>query len=458
MKNKYISISFICLISSVSLLFLSSCSIDPAINNSPNGISIASLKTQEGQFGLVVALQTGTGEFYCGDRSRMSSIFTWQMSAVKGLGRPQPITWNSYDLSLDGPVSDMWLVGFKTVRIANDILKYSVETDFGASNIGIRATLKGMAETYKAIVLGELAAYYGSIPITQDGFNTNPFVSQTDAYAEVQRLLDDAIIQFGNSAPIKQDLNYGGDKAKWISTCNSLKARYFLHLKNYSSALSSAKNGITDSKMSLNAMFTDAAGEQGPWAHWAKDESGEPIRGEKTFVDLLQKEAGDKRLSEYFTPNFNTTFFGNPAHKQVVTDTNATKGTNIVSLKKYAEYADDIPLISGNENTLIIAECEARVGALPNAVKAVNSIRVNAGLNDMNSGDVSDKNKVITEILTQKHLSLFLEGQTYTDMRRTGTLPELAVPKRFLYPLVETNSNKTTCPKDNDALVSAILP
>ena len=73
-----------------------------------------------------------------------------------------------------------------------------------------------------------------------------------------------------------------------------------------------------------------------------------------------------------------------------------------------------------DRNTLIIAECEARVGALPNAVKAVNSIRVNAGLNDMNSGDVSDKNKVITEILTQKHLSLFLEGQTYTCLLYTS--------------------------------------
>ena len=100
------------------------------------------------------------------------------------------------------------------------------------------------------------------------------FVSQQDAYTEVQSQLDLAKQLFDNTSypdttfdengiptEIKQvgvniarDLNFSeyvddfGKDAwiKWIKACNSLKARYYLHMKDYTNALNYAKLGIED--------------------------------------------------------------------------------------------------------------------------------------------------------------------------------------------------------------------
>ena len=63
------------------------------------------------------------------------------------------------------------------------------------------------------------------------------------------------------------------------------------------------------------------------------------------------------------------------------------------------------------------------------------------------------------KILKQKTLQLFLEGQAYHDMRRTGTMPELVKGKnvRWMYPQSEKNSNPWV-PADDDALVKDLLP
>ena len=51
-----------------------------------------------------------------------------------------------------------------------------------------------------------------------------------------------------------------------------------------------------------------------------------------------------------------------------------------------------------------------------------------------------------------KYLQLFLQGQVYTDMRRTNTKPDSNMPMRFIYPITEFNANPNV-PVDNDNLV-----
>ena len=101
---------------------LSSCEIDKDINNSPNAINEAAVKSVTGVNGLAIALQVAAGDFYSGDRSRIASIWTRQMCAPEGLGRPQPVSWNTYAMQEDGPTDDMWKIGYRGVRIANDII------------------------------------------------------------------------------------------------------------------------------------------------------------------------------------------------------------------------------------------------------------------------------------------------------------------------------------------------
>lgn len=127
MKNlKIKNLMKFALLSMVAFAFLlSSCEIDKSINNSPNAINKEAVKSVTGVNGLAIALQVAAGDFYCGDRSRIAAIWTRQMCAPEGLGRPQPVSWNTYAMQEDGPTDDMWKIGYRGVRIANDIINFS---------------------------------------------------------------------------------------------------------------------------------------------------------------------------------------------------------------------------------------------------------------------------------------------------------------------------------------------
>ena len=150
---------------------LSSCSIDPTINNSPNGIRDIQLSTPEGIKGLLVGAQTMGGDFYCSDRSRVASIWTQQVTAPPGGQRAQASSWVTYDLSVDGPPNDFWLYGYKAVHNCDDIIRLAplVTLPDGSATSAVSTATQnvviGIAKTIKAYIYGELAAYFGSIPI-----------------------------------------------------------------------------------------------------------------------------------------------------------------------------------------------------------------------------------------------------------------------------------------------------
>lgn len=422
------------------------CDIDSSINNSPNAINESNVKSIEGINGLTIALQVATADFYSGDRSRIGSMWSRQMCAPEGLGRPQPVSWNSYQFQTDGFVDDMWKIGFRGVRIANDIINNAPDVQLGADNVKSQNTYLGMAKAYKALLLGELAAYYGSIPININGLEAAQFATQRDAYAEVQKLLDEALVHFQNSAAVTRDLNFGGDGAKWTKAIHSLKARYYLHTMEYDKAQAQAEQGLATGDQPLLGIYTETAGEYSPWGHWKLTEVGEPIRATHTFIRALQTEDGDNRLATYFLPNEDGNFVGY-AQFDVDSPSDDEKDiTKLSSLNKYGNYADDFPFISYQENAYILAESQARNGQTGPAATTLNAMRAEAGLGNYSGSDL------IGEILKQKFLTLFLEGQSYTDQRRTQTKPDPSMPMRFIYPITETNANPNV-PVDNDNLV-----
>ena len=119
-RNKFFAIA-LPLIAFLGLV-LSSCTIDDSLNNSPNAINEASVKSIVGINGLLIGLQVGTADFYSGDRSRMNSFFAWHVCAPAGLGRPQPVSWNTYAMQPDGPTDDNWKIAYITIKIADDII------------------------------------------------------------------------------------------------------------------------------------------------------------------------------------------------------------------------------------------------------------------------------------------------------------------------------------------------
>lgn len=433
-----------------TLLFgfiLSSCEIDSSVNVDPNNIAEENVKTVDGIYSLLVALQVNAGDTYTRDRSRLFSMWSWQMCAPPGIARAQPVEWNEYFLTTDGPTDDYWVITYRGVKIANDIITYTPEVFKDGDNIKRGNAIIGIAKAYKAMLLAEAAATYGSIPIEIKGTEPPDFVDQQQAYAYVQTLLDEALAKFNEgTVAVNRDLNFQGNAAKWTAVVNSLKARYYMHIGDYTKAYAAAQSGIADATGSIYAFHSDNTGEHAQWGMWVLDEA-ETIRGDKYFVDLLKKEAGDKRLSTYFNPNSDGKYFGFAIHAASKypnpVDTNELKFANCVRMKKYSTYAEKFPLIRYEENVLIKAECEARGGKVADAVTNINIIRKQNGLSDFTG---SNPQAVATEALTQKYLELYLEGQSWHDMRRVGALPDLVdeatrTNLRFLYPESEKNAN-----------------
>lgn len=443
-------------------LLLTSCEIDDSINNSPNAINEESIKSKEGIEGLIVSLQVCYGDFYQRDRSRVSSVWSWQMCTPL-IARPQFQAYNSYSLRRDGEVDDMWILGYKGFKIASDIINYAPLVDnFGADNEKIQNTLVGMAKTYKAMFIAELAANYGSIPIEIKGLDPAMFATQKQAYQAAQTLLNEAVTNFADCAPLTRDLNFKGDGAKWTAVVHSLKARYHLHMKEYDQAKTHAAQGIADAAGNLVAKFSETAGEWSAWGYMYAGEN-EPFRPDFTFIRLLKSEPGDLRLAKYFTPGEEAEgeYYGFNARK--AQDTSSTVEEDDIKkcahMNLYTKYSESFPLITVEENILILAECKARTGDVPGAITDVNLIRKQNGLEDFAG---STQEEAIAEILKQKHLELYLQGQSYHDMRRTGTLPYVSKwdgsksNLRWIYPESEINSNPNV-PADADNLVNDLL-
>ena len=441
------------------------CSIDPNINKSPNDITQDQLATPTGVNGLIVGMQTMTGDFITSDHSRIAAMWSGQVTSSPDATRAQAALWAHYALDATGPPNDMWLYAYKAVHECDDILSIApnvtllVDTD---KNRKIHNSIAALAYTHKALIYGELAAMFGSIPvdltdITKPGYAPPAFISQADAYTRVQSLLDKALSLMSN-VPLPQDLNFGGDSASWVGVMHSLKARFYLHVSDYANALVQSQMGISSAAGTLFAQYSNNSLEYSPWGFWVLDEAIS-IRAAKPFVDELKSEAGDTRLAAYFAPTANKKILGfadsTLAHPVHATEPDEQSLGTVSDILKYGHYADNFPMISFEENVLIRAECEARTGAVASAVTDVNIIRTNAGLKAFVS---SDANGTIDQVLKQKWLQLFLEGQSYHDMRRTKTLPDPSPNHNFriIYPQSEKNANPNT-PPDNDNLARPLL-
>ena len=454
MKTKLLNL-MVGLLAVLSVIFLTSgCDSDLVdINNSPNAVSEANVKTIVGQQAVLVGLQAIIGDWYAGDRSRVTSVWTRQMCAPPGLGRAQPGSWNTYSVTRgSGDVIDYtWRNGFYAVKLANDIIDNAADAGLTGTTLN---TYLGMAKFYKALVLGEHAALWGDIPIeTRNTVTPFPvFVKQSAAYAEVQKLLDEAISHFqAGTATDARDLNFQGNQAKWIAAAYSLKARYSMHTLNYANAVSAAAQGITAAGNTVNGIWTVAlTSEYSPWGHWAQTETGDPIRANKYYVDRLKSEPGDTRLNAFFQIKAGsgaTQIVGYDIYGDLGGTGDELVTTRAAALNKYRAYNTPFPLISYQENLLIRAEAKARTGDLSGAITDLNVIRTGAGLAAKTAANFASTAALITEILKQKYLQLFLEGQDYHDMRRVnktdGTpLFRAGIPYRYFY----TQSEQTTNP------------
>jgi hypothetical protein len=312
---------------------------------------------------------------------------------------------------------------------------------------------RGIAKVWEAFTIGTAASIWGDVPYSQAGPDnpTPAFDDQLAIYDALQILLDGAIadlqsgiVQTGVGA---NDLVYGGDPALWLEAAHTLKARLYLHTAEvrgvpaYQAALAAAQLGISSPLNNFTSYHSQTNGEQNGWFQFdAFSGFGADITAGKFLVDLMVAR-NDPRLPQYFADADAAT----PEAEYIGADQSVAAPPPAISRLQgtRSDPAFRQPLITWEENQLIMAEASFVLSGAGAAQPFVDAVRASLGLPSV---PVTSLNTVMEE----KYIALFQNIEVFNDYKRTcyptiTAVPHSifngVVPGRVFYAQSETNVN-----------------
>jgi hypothetical protein len=312
---------------------------------------------------------------------------------------------------------------------------------------------RGIVKVWEAFTIGTAASLWGDIPYSQAGPDnpTPAFDDQLAVYDAVQVLLDGAIVdlqsgivQTGVGA---NDLVYGGDAALWQEAAYTLKARFHMHtaevrgLPAYQAALAAAQLGISSPVNNFTSFHSQTNGEQNGWFQFdANSGFGGDLVAGKALVDVMVAR-NDPRLPQYFADADGST----PEVEYIGAAQSDPEAPAAISRLQgtRSDPAFRQPLITWEENQLIMAEANFAVGGAGAAQPFVDAVRASVGLP---SAPVTS----LASVMEEKYIALFQNIEVFNDYKRTcyPTVTPVAhsifngvVPGRIFYAQSETNVN-----------------
>jgi hypothetical protein len=295
---------------------------------------------------------------------------------------------------------------------------------------------------------------WGDIPFREaiSGSQLAAFDPQMQIYDDLLKLLDDAIADLNGPGPGpgSVDLVYGGDKAPWIEAAHTLKARIYLHrveklggASQYPLALQAAQRGISAPANDFKAKHSGATSERNLWAQFQLTSFGNDLVAGRNLVDIMKAD-NDPRLPEYFGRNDQGGFVGYDPPTQ-------TPSAHVSSIATSGRASDPTfaqPLVTYDENQLIIAEAQFQLGNVAAAATALNNVRARYNKTPIPVPTLAD-------IMREKYITTFQNVEAWNDYKRT-CLPTLQpalgrqrIPGRFPYGLTEAQTNPNTPAEGN---------
>lgn len=182
----------------------------------------------------------------------------------------------------------------------------------GGARAGGDSTWLGIAKIWEAFTIGTAAAMWGDLPYSQAGTSATPVLDHRfTILSALQTLLDEAIAELTGAlgvGPASVDLVFGGNRAKWIATAWTLKARYHMHTAEslgtpaYQAAITAALNGINDATGAgdFTSFHSTKTSERNMWAQFQTTSGfGPDLVAGKALVDIMTAR-NDPRLAQYF--------------------------------------------------------------------------------------------------------------------------------------------------------------
>lgn len=338
--------------------------------------------------------------------------------------------------------------------------------------------LLGVAQVIEANLMGTATALWGDIPYSQaanEKYNNPVFDAQATVYANLQTLLDSAIVNLNSTAFVDfsaQDIHFAGVMSKWIQTANTLKARYFLHTKDYAKALTFAQNGINTQANNFmaphnatnrsvsNLYFQFLSLDRPNWIDATGMYGVNLINPTGTRYRGNAKTIERARWSYYYNSATNVNF----------------------TINGFFGQTTFFPMASYAENLLILAEADARINGVNAGLIRLNNYRaymntgayinttylttgnykydpyiaadfLAGGIENAGTPALAQDRALLREIMEERYVTFIGQIEGFNDLRRTFKETDIRVPvtlnfgtqfpQRFIYPQVEIDVNSS---------------
>ena len=453
--KKYLSILL------VAIMGLSSCSkMVENINIDPSNPLDADANS------MLTSIMVGNISLQEGDMARFTSMWSGQMRGYT----QQYQSYQQYSViarNFDQAWQNIYSGVYKNIRI----LKQK------ALQINNRRLL-GVVQVIEANLMGTATALWGDIPYSQaadDNFANPVFDAQSSVYSSLQTLLDSAIVNLNSTAFVDfaaQDIHFAGNMPRWIQTANTLKARYFMHTRDYTRALAAAQNGISSQANNFMAPhFATSRGAFNLYFQFLSLDRPNWIDATGVYgVSLINPTGTRYRGNSKTNERARWQFLYNSATNLNFT-VNGFFGQNTF-----------FPLVSFAENLLILAEADARLNGFTAGLARLNTYRaymntgayINTtylttgnflyspyvaadlapgGIDNAGPSPLPQDRALLREILEERYITFIGHIEAFNDLRRTFKETDIRpnvplnfgtqFPQRFIYPQVEIDRNSS---------------
>jgi len=416
MYMRYISL---CLLS-LAVLLTSSCEIDEQFD--PNGPSLNSVLTNASRTELNLLVSGTEARMRNGLETFVTSTGTIARELYRFDADPRNTEdlLGKDDLTLDANtfyLTAPYNTRYRVVKNCNTLLDAIANTD-QVSEVE-KDGYRGFANTIKAYMLSQVLGMLGDNGIRVDvdePDNPGPFLSEQEAYTAIRDILDEGFDQLqGAEFAFSLSSGFNGfDTPETFAQFNrAIAARVAIYDEDYAGALSAVNNSFLDLDGPLNTgpkhIFSTSAGDILNGLFKAPGQSGDQIIVHNSYLeDAID---GDARLDKF-------------GERVNATSQDGLNGTHETRL--YESATSPIDIIRNEELILILAEASIQQGDFPQAVEAIDKVRVDNNIGVYTGPETEDA--LIDEMLFQRRYSFWAEGQRMFDLRRYGRLNEDFLP------------------------------
>ncbi len=410
------------LVTGLSIL-LSSCEkVVEGINENPNNLVQADIDARL----LLTGAELANTVANAGHLNRISGMYSGQLIGFQSLYS----NIYGYSLSTVESIQDWSRIYVGCIPNARAIREMVPED----------LLMVGITKVLEAHAIGTAASLFGDIPyseIDNPEISDPKFDSQVSVFQAALALLDEAISDMNNadSRKIPEDIYFSGDKTKWIAAANTLKARYYLQMKDYGNAYASAQQGIASYEGNLSFFPQGIEGQVGDknllWTLLNGSREGDIGTGNSYLMQLLDPASAVTRN------NAKTNEYARFLYSAVIEEPAVTN-------MGIAGEFEPQELVSYEENQLILAECAARTVDFNTALNYLNDYRawlnsggrLNAAFADSayqydayvaadfanggmeNPDGIDDTRALLREIIEERYVSGFGTFIPFNDVRR----------------------------------------